>query len=174
MKSVATKLGLLAEASEEAILDAVTKLQNRATEMDGKIVPLQTRVTELETANNALMGEQVDGLLAQYGVSDAKVVNRLKPMLLPLKNREERVSCLADLGFKAGQAALDKGKTGSTQTKLFNREAKAPEGGAADENNEREKAEKIRNRASELQALKPGRSFDQCWNEAIRETAGKN
>lgn len=60
MKSVATKLGLSAEASEDAVLDAVTKLMNRAVEAEQALVPLKNRLTSLETDNQSLLAAQVE------------------------------------------------------------------------------------------------------------------
>ena len=83
-------------------------------------------------------------------VKDAAVRNRLKPVLAPMKNREERVAFLTDVVAKpATQAA--------PQTKLFNRDGKSPSGGknANGENTgaERERAQRITNRAVELQKI---------------------
>lgn len=104
MKSIATRLGLSAEASEDAILAEVTKLFNRAETAEGQLAPLKNRNTELEGVNVTLLDEQVDALLDAHGVKEAKLRNRLKPALIPLKNREDRVGFLVDLGHKAGTA----------------------------------------------------------------------
>lgn len=161
MKNIATKLGLAAEASEDAILAEVTKIMNRATEAEGKVTPLTQRVTALETDNQTLLGEQVDALLAGHGVKEEKVINRLKPVLVGLKNRDERIAALTDFGFKP----LEAGKTASTR--VLNRgEGKAPEA-TVDSTDEQAKAEKIRNRANQLVA--GGMKFEQAWNMARTE-----
>jgi len=111
MKSIAAQLGLSAEASEDAILAEVTKLHNRATSAESQIAALTTerdtlktetgtiknRVTELETANTTLLGEQIDADLDAAGIKDETVKNRWKPVLGTLKNRAERQTFLADL-----------------------------------------------------------------------------
>lgn len=173
MKTIATRLGLSADASEEAVLAEVNKVMNRATEAEGKILPLNTRVTMLETANTALLDEQVDALLTEHGVKDAKVINRLKPLLAPLKNREERVLCLTELGIKAN-AGRDAGAPGG---KVLNRgETKTPatNGGGGDQGDEQARAGKIRNRANALMREAPGRKWDACWAEASQELVGQN
>lgn len=64
MTKLAAYLGLSAEASEDAILTEITKIKNRTTEAEGKVVPLQTRVTDLETANKDLLAAQIESDLA--------------------------------------------------------------------------------------------------------------
>lgn len=151
MKSVATRLGLSADASEEAVLAEVTKLQNRATTAEAELTPLKNRSTELEAANSTLLGEQVDALLDAHGIkAEDKVRNRLRPVLLCLKNREDRTATLADFGFKLGEAKA--AGTATTQTRLHNRDTKPPgsvveTGGKADAL----RATKIMNRALEIQ-----------------------
>lgn len=96
MKSIAQKLGLAAEASEDAILAEVTKLQNRNTTLE----PLDAENTTLKNRIKEIDAEAVATMLDAHGVKDEKIVNRLKPVLLALKNREERVAALTDFGFK--------------------------------------------------------------------------
>ena len=96
MNTVAIKLGLAADVSEESILTEVTRLVNRVTEM----IPHEEENKSLRERLDAADGEQAHTLLDLHGVRDEKVRNRLKPVLLGLKNREERVSALLDFGFK--------------------------------------------------------------------------
>jgi len=96
MNTVAIKLGLAADVSEESILTEVTRLVNRVTEM----IPHEEENKSLRERLDAADGEQVHTLLDLHGVRDEKVRNRLKPVLMGLKNREERVSALLDFGFK--------------------------------------------------------------------------
>ena len=145
MKNIATKLGLAAEASEDAILAEVTKLLNRATAAEAEVTPLKNRKSELEAENQTLLGEQVDGILAEHKITDAKVLNRLKPVLTAMKDRAERLAALADFGFKPGETKTDK-------TRVLNRgkgDASAQET-QADEEKERAQAQKIMNRAQAL------------------------
>lgn len=66
MTSIATKLGLAAEASEQAVLEAVTNVMNRATEAEGKIVPLQERIKTLEAEQVRNREAQADADLAPF------------------------------------------------------------------------------------------------------------
>jgi phage I-like protein len=96
MNTVAIKLGLTADASEEIVLAEVTRLLNRVTEM----IPHEEENKSLRDRLGAIDGEQVHTLLDLHGVKDEKIRNRLKPVLMGLKNREERVAALLDFGFK--------------------------------------------------------------------------
>jgi hypothetical protein len=125
MNTLAVKLGLPPEAGEEAILIEVTRL-----------LTLKNRNSTLETENLALLGEQVDVLLAAYGVTDQKLINRLKPVLTGLSNREERTATLSDFGFKPVEA----GHHGVAQTRLNNRDTRPPQS--------------VRSRADHAQATK--------------------
>ena len=168
MKSVATKLGLSAEASEEAVLAAVTSVMNRAETAEASLGPAKNRVTELETTNQGLMTEQVDALLDAHGVKEEKVRNRLKPVLGALKNRQERIDALGDFGFKLGE--VNPAAT-TQQRKLHNRDTKAPDdaGGAGDTAAENARVIKIQNRACELQKQMPTLSTATAYTMAGRE-----
>jgi hypothetical protein len=96
MNTVAIKLGLAAEVSEEIILAEVTRLLNRVTEM----IPHEEENKSLRDRLGVIDGEQVHTLLDLHGVRDEKIRNRLKPVLMGLKNREERAAALLDFGFK--------------------------------------------------------------------------
>jgi phage I-like protein len=93
MQSVAKLLGLSADASEESVLEAVTKIKNRAETAEGQLEPIKNRVTTLETDNKALLEAQVESDLTNYG-------NRFKPAVREtwkaalLKNRAETVKLL--------------------------------------------------------------------------------
>jgi len=96
MNTVANKLGLPAEASEETILTEVNRLLNRVTEL----IPHEEENKSLRARLCAIDAEQVHTLLDLHGVRDEKIRNRLRPILSSLKNREERVAALFDFGFK--------------------------------------------------------------------------
>jgi phage I-like protein len=96
MNTVAIKLGLATDAPEEIVLAEVTRLLNRVTEL----IPHEEENKSLRDRLSAIDGEQVHTLLDLHGVRDEKIRNRLKPVLLSLKNREERVAALLDFGFK--------------------------------------------------------------------------
>jgi phage I-like protein len=172
MKLIANRLGLSADASEEAILgelDKVIKNANGVNIVTTERDTLKNRVTELEKTTNDLQVEIVDGLMDACGIKeDDKIRNRLRPALTPMKNREERIEALADFGFELGGA---KAEERPTQTKLHNREGKQPEQkrGSSAKGDEKEIAERIRNRATELHGAAPGRGFNNCWEQAQRE-----
>ena len=96
MNTIADKLGLAADVSEETVLAEVTRLLNRVTEM----IPHEEENKSLRERLGAIDGEQVHTLLDLHGVRDDKIRNRLKPVLMGLRNREERVAALLDFGFK--------------------------------------------------------------------------
>lgn len=96
MNTVAIKLGLAADAAEEIILAEVTRLLNRVTEL----IPHEEENKSLRERIGAVDGEQVHTLLDLHGVKDEKIRNRLKLVLMSLKNRDERVAALLDFGFK--------------------------------------------------------------------------
>jgi hypothetical protein len=159
MKNIAQKLGLAPEASEDAILGEVIKLQNRVTTLEPlatENTTLKNRVTELETAH---LDTEIAGLLAERKVTDTKVVNRVKPVLAKLANRAERIAFLDDLGLK--------GETAKPGARIINRaDLGQPATAAADDS---AKAEKIMNRAKQLQA--GGMKFEAAWNMARTEAA---
>lgn len=164
MKSIAQKLGLAPEASEDAILGEVTKLQNRLTKLEpfeAEVTTLKNRIKDVETS---AIESEVAGLLAERKITDDKVVNRLKPVLANLKNREDRAAFLDDCGFKAEAA-----KTASS-TRIINR-ADSRSAATATETDDAAKADKIRNRAHELKTTAPTRDWDSCWQQASREAA---
>jgi len=96
MNTVANKLGLAADVSEETILAEVTRLLNRVTEM----IPHEEENKLLRERLGVIDADQVHTLLDLHGVRDEKIRNRLNPVLMSLKNREERVAALLDFGFK--------------------------------------------------------------------------
>ena len=165
MKNIATKLGLAAEASEDAILAEVTKIINRATTAEAELAPLKNRVTTMETENQTLLGEQVDGILAEHKITDTKVINRLKPVLTGLKDRADRVGYLADLGLKPAE-------TKTTTTRILNRGAGAATAQATEateEAAEHDRATKVMNRAQQIVKETPGIGLATATTMAARE-----
>lgn len=122
MKSIATKLGLSAEASEQAVLDALTPLLNRAEITPDALKTLRDQNVLLLNRNTELEGEQIETLLDVHGVKDAEQREALTPALAPLKNRADRVTFLTKIGFAPGKTAAK-----NDQAKLLNRSgAKTP------------------------------------------------
>ena len=113
MNTVAIKLGLASDVSEETILAEVTRLLNRVTEM----IPHEEENKSLRERLGTVDAEQVHTLLDLHGVRDEKIRNRLKPVLMGLKNREERVAALLDFGFKTDERRT----TERAQPRLLNR-----------------------------------------------------
>jgi Mu-like prophage I protein len=150
MKTVLAELDLSPDASEESALAAVIKLKNRIITLEpfeGENTKLKNRVSDLDTKN-------VDGLL-ESRVKDEKVRNTLRPVLVKMEKVEDRTDFLDDCGFKAGATT-----TTPTQNKLFNRETTSPSGkketsGTEPSAEDKEVAQKVRNRASELRREMP-------------------
>jgi len=166
MKSVCTLLGLSAEADEASVHAAVSKIINRGDITPDGLTTLRAEYKSLGEQNQTLLGEQVDALLDAHGVKEEKVRNRLKPVIVAMKNRDERVSALVDFGFKAIEPGKEK-----TAVRMLNRKDGKPAAEAESESgtDEQAVAEKIRNRATELQHGTPGRNWDSCWSQASRE-----
>lgn len=154
MKDIAKLLGLSEDATETAVSAEITKLKNRAA--------------ELETSNLTLLGEQCDALMSAHGIKpeDTAKRDKLRPVLTGLKNREDREAFL-----KECVAAPATSKTAAGQTVLRNRDAKAP-GTQNAETDEQAKADKIRNRATELQGK--GVKFADAFAMATREFHSAN
>jgi phage I-like protein len=158
MKTVCTALGLSADAAEDVVLAEVTKLKNRVTEL----APLAEDNKTLKTRLESLDGEQVDGLLETHGVKEPKVINRLKPVLTALKNREERVAALVDFGFTPPAAG--------TQARVLNRGAGNLRNVVEDDvAAQTERATKIMNRAVAIQKETPTISLATATAMATKE-----
>jgi phage I-like protein len=179
MKSIAQKLGLAPEASEDAILGEVTKLQNRITEAEAKVTPLteqvgtlQNRVTELSATNAALEGEQAEALLDSHGVKEEKLRSRLKPVLSSLKSRADRLAALTDFGFKLVEPG-----TATATGRVLNRESGRPAGGAASDNGEFPKL--VNRKMTELKLTKADAiaaaitENQEAYTEWLKSGAGK-
>jgi phage I-like protein len=102
MKNIATKLGLAAEASEDAVLEAVTKIQNRVAQLE----PLAAENEKLTHRVSELDASSVEALLTAHGVKDAKVLNRMKPILLATKV-DDRQACLEEIIPKASLGSTE-------------------------------------------------------------------
>lgn len=155
MKSIATKLGLAPEASEDAILGEVTNLQNRVKTLEpfeAENTTLKNRVAEIETAQ---VETEVSALLAERKVTDTKLVNRIKPVLAKLKNREERIAFLDDCGFKADAAKP------AAQQRILNRNDGNNGATGTDAAAQQAFVETIR--------IKNRCSFRDAWDQAKRE-----
>ena len=165
MKTVCTLLGLSADADEASVHAAVTSLKNRITVLE----PMEAEVTQLKNRHAEFEAEQCDALMDAHGLkTDAPQRATLKPVLLGMKNRADRVAFLADCVAKPAAA----GKPGQVQ--LHNRDTKPPGSSAApatepNEDEQKATALKIRNRAEELQGK--GLKFDVAWRRAQQDIA---
>jgi hypothetical protein len=153
MKNIATKLGLAAEASEDAILTEVTKLLNRNQELE----PLIEENRTLKNRQTAIDADSVDTMLAAHGVKEERVLNRLKPVLLGLAHADRQAFLDECVPKPAAAAAI--ASAAAHQTKLFNRDTKTPVGAKAVEADagkaDQLKATKIMNRAREIKKEAP-------------------
>jgi hypothetical protein len=95
-----------------------------------------------------LLDEQIDADLATAGISDAAVIAKLKPVLVPMKNRADRVEFL---GLMAKPEKKSEGKGPLTNRST----AKTPTLDIADETKDAaatKRATLISNRAAQIQA----------------------
>lgn len=169
MKNIAVKLGLDPNTDEQGIIAAISPLLNRGGITAAELKTLRENHEALKNRNTELETDAVAGILAERKITDAKLVNRLAPILTALKNRADRLACLDEFGFQAEPKPAQ-------QQRVLNRGGAAEQvadfgAGAADG---RSRADKLKNRAGELKASTPNRSFDDCWNQALRELATKN
>lgn len=122
MNRIASLLGLPAEAGEETVLAEVARLQNRGDISVADLHALRQRHRELAEENQHLLADQCDALLDAHGLgSGDRLRARLKPVLLALKNREERAAALADFGLTPGRAGV-----AGPSRKLLNRDTTPP------------------------------------------------
>lgn len=166
MKSIATKLGLSAEASEDSILSAVTTLSNRATAAEEALTPLKNRNTTLETEKKELLTAQVETDLAKYA-------NRIKPEAKEkiraalLANRAGTIDILEGMEEIKPAAATRGNATGQ-----FNRASGQQPGNAAaaaGATDEEAKARKLRE-ATEDYRIANRCTFGEAWDAVRRKS----
>jgi phage I-like protein len=171
MKLIAQKLGLSADASEDAILGELAKIQNRAIDAEGKLTPLTAERDLLKNRVTELLTEQIDGELATAGITDETVIAKLKPVLSPMKNRAERVEFIGLLAKGNGEKEVKKPLTNRA-------DAKSPTGGKVaggddDKALETKKAHIISNRAAQIVKDQPGVSQMGAFVQAQRAVEGE-
>lgn len=161
MKKIASKLGLSAEASEDAILEKIQALLDQAKAHQTKeeeSMKVENRLRELEA-------EQIDGLIADAGITDEDKIKTVKPMLGGLKNRAERVDFLKLLKSDKTETT----PTGKSPMTVQNR-AKTPEGKGdevKDAKADNARAVRIQNRAAEIRSTSKGRiSLSAAYSQA--------
>lgn len=151
-------LALVATASEDDVVAAVQKLVNRAKEVE----PLQAKVLEFEKKE---LATQVEADLAEFA---PVIQNREDVKAQLLTNREGTLKILK--AMKPQAAAT--GNTNGSKTLPNRRTATPPDAGAGtDETNgkEQQRAAKIKNRAAEIRATKPGLTRSRAWAQAAAE-----
>lgn len=165
MKSVATALGLSAEASEEAILAAVTQVKNRAESAEGALAPIRNRVSTLETELTGLRDAQIE--------EDLKpLTNRAKPEVIASFKSSLKADRDAALpGVQAFIASLD-GKAMTPNKPITNRATAGnpgAEAGAGEKKGADPKtAAAIRNRANQISTQEKV-PFHDAWARAAAE-----
>jgi phage I-like protein len=159
MNSVATRLGLSAEASEEAILGAVTSIITERDSFKNELTPLKNRVTELDAANKELLAEQIEADLDTHGIKDDGKRARLKPVLTGMKNRADRVEFLKDIVAKPTMA---NDKTSA----LLNRKDATPPG---DDTSDETKTAKERESTVREYQMRNRCSYGEAWNAIRRD-----
>jgi phage I-like protein len=171
MNSLATLLGLSADADEATCHAAVSRLLNRADITTEALALLRAEHQSFAEQNQSLLAEQSEALLDGCGVRDERLRNRLKDGLKLLKNRQERLTYLADFGLQPGEPSRP---VAPAQGRLLNRGngSAVPSSRVAGTETDQALALKIQNRASELQGK--GLKYDSAWNQARRELLVKN
>lgn len=117
MKSVAAKLNLSAEASEEAVLSAVTAIMNRAEKAEADLAPMKNRAEKAETKVTELEGSLVDVTLDKYANRFAKDKRDGWKKAI-LANRETTVELLEGLPVIGGKVTplLNRRSAGTPET----------------------------------------------------------
>ncbi|MGB8352640.1 MAG: phage protease, partial [Chthoniobacteraceae bacterium] len=104
MNQIATKLGLSADASEEAILGELARILNRAADAETRLRPLADENASLKNRIDSLESEQIDADLDAHGIREENVRGKLRPVLIPMKNRADRVDFLKLVNRSGGRA----------------------------------------------------------------------
>ena len=163
MKQIAQRLGLSADASEEAILGELTKLENRANKAEAALAPLATERDTLKNRVTTLEDAQAEADLTAHGITENDADRpQLKAGLL--QNREIGLAFLKRIATKA---------TETGKIPLTNRATAKVPGAAAetgkDADADKKKGVAIRNRAQSLQAANPKLTLQQAFIQAEAE-----
>lgn len=170
MKSIATKLGLSADASEESVLAEIIKLQNRAADAEKTLGTVTTERDTLKNRVTELDAEQIDQELDARGVEETKRT-RLVPVLTAMKNREERVAFLDEVigtPEEIGKPPANEPETGSGKPALLRNKAGTPKPASkpGSQMSEQERAGKIESEVQDYK-LKNRCTYEQAHN-AVR------
>jgi phage I-like protein len=165
MKLIANRLGLSADASEEACLGELSKLLDRATGAETKLAPVTTERDSLKNRVTELLDEQIDADLDASEIKDEGVRGKLKPVLATMKNRADRVEFLG-LMAKPEKKAEGKGPLTNRQT------ARTPALDLSDANKDAaatKRATLITNRAAQIQKASPHTPLSGAFIRATTE-----
>ena len=142
MKSIAQKLRLSADASEEAVLTEVEKLMNRASTAETQLAALGIERDELKNRLATQDDEAIDAEMDARQIDETKRV-RLKPVLSAMKNRAERVAFLDEVIGKPPAQSEDGVTTASGRPVLNRKDASTPKLKAQAGTNDQAQAAKI-------------------------------
>ena len=162
MSKIAKKLGLSAEASEDAMLekiDALIKQAEKAEASEKETEVVKNRLASLES-------EQLETELTAAGITDAETRKELLPSLKVLTNREARAGFLKRLKPAAAvevKLPLTNRATAKTPGAVKDGDDAAP----TQADNAR--AVRIRNRASELRNKNKGISLNAAYSQATAQ-----
>ena len=151
MQQIATKLGLAAEASEDAILAQVSEILNRASTATAAQAQIANRVSSLEAENKRLREDQVATDLETY---KGRFTPEQEPVIrnLLLTNREQGIAFL-----KAQPAPK------LAPAPVHNREqARSPKLNLDAEGEEQNLGQVIMNRARDFMVAQPGISLSKA------------
>lgn len=175
MKRLCTALGLSADASEEAALAELTKLQNRATTAEAALEPGKTRVKELETENTQLKNRNTELLGSVVEQDLEKYSNRFKPEAKDkwkaslLANRAGAIELLESLpepDTKTGNNGAASGENKPLHNRANTKNPAGSPGTTGDKEAKRAKA--ISNRAQSIMN-KEGKTAADAWRQAEAE-----
>lgn len=159
MKSIAARLSLSPDASEESILTAVDALLNRATTAEGKLSPLTTERDTLKNRVTTLETVQAESDLTAHGIA-ADDADRPELLKLLIANRDTALSMLKRMAKpEKKEAAKPLTNRGAAKTPT----AKTEDG---DQAAEQKTALLITNRAANLRLQFPAMTPTGAWNAA--------
>jgi len=157
MKQIAQRLGLSADASEEAILGELTKIENRARTAEGALAPLTTERDTLKNRVASLEESQVEADLAAAGIkSDDPDRAALKTGLL--LNRESGLAFLKRIGSRQSPQKTQITNRATAQTPAGGKVSTAPVTNRMAEQRAEIGRQKVTNRCSHEEAFNLARA----------------
>ncbi len=159
MKTILSKLGLAEDASEQSAVAAVTTILNRATKAEGDLAALQTE-------HGALLDTQIEGVLTKHATVVVKNRDAWKARLkADFKGTSQLLADIPVAEEKIETVRITNRNTAKTPAEIAAEKATAEKGTA--------RAQRIQNRAAEIQREKSGKgrtySYQQAFGDAERE-----